>query len=178
MLKIALAAQASNARDPARVLSGLNEALCGKFQGHYITAAYALIDTAKHTICYAGAGHPPLLLMDHSAGTTLPVTENGLFLGYFPQATYSSVEMPFHEGDWGVLYTDGVVETSDASEEQFGTDRLRLFVEKHHNLPAAALVDRLLDELASWSDRLSGREPEDDITLVALRLNAPESVTL
>src|SRR3954451_483379 len=137
MLKIALAAQGSTARDPARVLSGLNEALCGKFQGHYITAAYALIDTAKHTICYAGAGHPPLLLMDQSTGTTRQVAENGLFLGYFPQATYSSVEVPFNEGDWGILYTDGIVETTNTSEEEFGTDRFQLFLEKHHDLSAA-----------------------------------------
>jgi serine phosphatase RsbU (regulator of sigma subunit) len=178
MLKIALAAQGSTARDPARVLSGLNEALCGKFQGHYITAAYALIDTAKHTICYAGAGHPPLLLMNQSAGTTRQVTENGLFLGYFPQATYSSVEVPFNEGDWGILYTDGIVETTNASEEEFGTDRFQLFLKKHHDLSAAKLVDSLLDELACWSDRLSGREPEDDITLVALHLNSPESANL
>jgi serine phosphatase RsbU (regulator of sigma subunit) len=178
MLKIALAAQGSTARDPARVLSGLNEALCGKFQGHYITAAYALIDTAKHTICYAGAGHPPLLLMDQSTGTTRQVAENGLFLGYFPQATYSSVEVPFNEGDWGILYTDGIVETTNTSEEEFGTDRFQLFLEKHHDLSATKLVDSLLDELACWSDRLSGREPEDDITLVALHLNYRESANL
>src|SRR5438046_5862400 len=40
MLKIALAGQRSQAGDPAAVLSGLNDALYGKFQGHYVTAAY------------------------------------------------------------------------------------------------------------------------------------------
>src|SRR6201986_2520273 len=40
MLKIALAAQAANAADPAKVLLGLNQTLCGKFQHHYVTAAY------------------------------------------------------------------------------------------------------------------------------------------
>ena len=62
MLKIALAGQRSQAGDPAAVLSGLNDALYGKFQGHYVTAAYALIDTGRQTISYAGAGHPPLLI--------------------------------------------------------------------------------------------------------------------
>ena len=68
MLKIALAAQSECASDPARVLSGLNEALCGKFKGHFVTAAYIFIDTEKKTITYAGAGHPPLVLRDHSSG--------------------------------------------------------------------------------------------------------------
>jgi phosphoserine phosphatase RsbU/P len=178
MLKIALASQHANACDPARVLSGLNESLCGKFKTHYVTGAYVLVDTAKQTICYAGAGHPPLLLMDKSAGTTRQVVENGLFLGYFPQATYSSVELPFKEGDWAVLYTDGIVETTNSSEEQFGTDRFQAFLEKHHDLSAAKLVDALLDELDGWSDRLSGREPEDDVTLLALHRNAGGSPSL
>src|SRR5580658_3412457 len=50
MLKIALAAQSAVASDPMRVLNGLNQALYGKFQGHYVTAAYILIDAAKQTL--------------------------------------------------------------------------------------------------------------------------------
>ncbi len=81
MLKIAFAAQSAHACDPARLLSGLNRSLCGKFQGHYVTAAYALIDTEKQTICYAGAGHPPLLRRENASGKAHRILENGLFLG-------------------------------------------------------------------------------------------------
>jgi phosphoserine phosphatase RsbU/P len=174
MLKIALAAQSAQARDPAAVLSGLNQALCGKFQGHYVTAAYALVDMEKRTIRYAGAGHPPLVLRDRLAGTTSEITENGLFLGFFPKATYSAVEMPFCEGDWGVLYTDGVLEATDPSGQQFGADRLKLFLENNRNLGVDQFVDGLLDELSRWSDHASGREPEDDITILVIHSKTPE----
>ena len=111
MLKIAFAAQSGHACDPARVLSGLNQALYGKFQGHYVTAAYALIDTEKQTLRYAGAGHPPLVLRDARLGERFAsVLENGLFLGYFPDVAYTSVEVPFRKGDWLLLYTDGISE--------------------------------------------------------------------
>ena len=174
MLKIALAAQSAQARDPAAVLSGLNQALCGKFQGHYVTAAYALVDMEKRTIRYAGAGHPPLVLRDRSAGTTREITENGLFLGFFPKATYTAVEVPFCEGDWGVLYTDGVLEATDRSEQQFGADRLKLFLESNQNLGVDQFVDGLLDELSRWSDHPSGREPEDDITILGIHFQTSE----
>src|SRR5271154_2836479 len=62
MLKIALAAQEPHAADPAQVLLGLNQALCGKFQRHYVTAAYLFVDMLKGTLRYAGAGHPPMML--------------------------------------------------------------------------------------------------------------------
>jgi serine phosphatase RsbU (regulator of sigma subunit) len=172
MLKIALAAQSARARDAAGVLLGLNQALCGKFQGHYITAAYALVDMEKKSICYAGAGHPPLLVRDRLAGSTREIMENGLFLGFFPEASYSAVEVPFAEGDWVVLYTDGILEMTDPSQEQFGADRLKLFLESNQDLGAGQFVDRLLDELARWSDRASGREPEDDITLLAIHFKS------
>jgi sigma-B regulation protein RsbU (phosphoserine phosphatase) len=172
MLKIALAAQTGCASDPARVLAGLNQALCGKFQGHFVTAAYVLVDTGKQSISYAGAGHPPLVVRDNSAAGTREFVENGLFLGFFPDATYISIEIPFREGDWGVLYTDGIVETTNMSDEQFGVDRLKLFLESHHDLSACQLVDGVLDELSRWSDSASGREQEDDITLLAIHFNS------
>jgi phosphoserine phosphatase RsbU/P len=170
MLKIALAGQRAQACDPAGVLLGLNDALCGKFQGHYVTAAYALIDTGKQTISYAGAGHPPLLIRSQSSGTTRQLLENGLFLGFFPEAAYSALEVPFEEGDWCVLYTDGIAEMTNPSEEQFGMKRLQLFLETHHDIKADKFVDSLLDDLACWSDKGSGREAEDDITLLAVHL--------
>jgi sigma-B regulation protein RsbU (phosphoserine phosphatase) len=174
MLKIALSAQTSYASDPARVLDGLNQALYGKFQGHFVTAAYILVDTEKRSISYAGAGHPPLIVRDNSLGETREFLENGLFLGFFPDATYASIEIPFREGDWGVLYTDGILETTNLSEEQFGVDRLKLFLHSPHDLSACQFVDGVLDELSLWSDTDSSREPEDDITLLAIHFNSRE----
>lgn len=168
MLKIAFAAQSANACDPALVLSGLNQALCGKFRGHYVTAAYALIDTERQTLRYAGAGHPPLLVRDRPSGKAREILENGFFLGYFPGATYSAVEIPFQAGDWVLLYTDGISEMMNWSEEQFGEARLKSFLEENPNLPAAEFADSLLDRLSLWSGRPSGQDPDDDVTLLAV----------
>src|SRR5215813_5754815 len=44
ILQTAFAAQGPNASDPARVLSGLNKALSGKFRSDYVTAAYLFVD--------------------------------------------------------------------------------------------------------------------------------------
>ena len=167
MLKIALDGQTKHATDPARVLDGLNRALCGKFQGHFVTAVYVVVDTERECLLYAGAGHPPLILMDHSTGEAHEFLENGLFLGYFPDASYTAMEIPFKAGDCGVLYTDGIPEMTDPSDEQFGLERLKQFLQDNHDLSAGQFVDALLDELSRWSDLASGREAEDDITLLA-----------
>ena len=172
MLKIAFAAQSACALEPARVLSGLNQALCGKFQGHYVTAAYALVDTERRVLNYAGAGHPPMLLRERASSKVREVLENGLFLGYFPHASYTSLEVPFQEGDWLTLYTDGISEMKDTSDEMFGTTRLQQYLEEHADSPAAGFVDRLLEHLSVWSGRAQGEEPDDDVTLLAVHFVA------
>lgn len=169
MLKIAFAAQADHAADPAMVLQGLNQALCGKFQHHYVTAAYAVIDMEKHVLTYAGAGHPPSLLWNRS-GDVREVAENGLFLGKFVFATYTSVEVPIAPGDWYLLYTDGIPETTNPSQIEFGTERFREFLSHDRNTSANQFADQLLQDLARWSGRNEGEDLEDDITMVAVRV--------
>src|ERR1700751_4688678 len=133
MLKIALAAQAANAADPAKVLLGLNQTLCGKFQHHFVTAAYLFVDMEKRTLTYAGAGHPPLLLWGGASAGVRAIEENGLFLGKLDFAQYSSVEVPLEAGSWGLLYTDGIAETTDPAGTEFGAERFREFLAAEQN---------------------------------------------
>jgi phosphoserine phosphatase RsbU/P len=170
MLKIALAAQESHAADPAQLLLGLNQALCGKFQRHYVTAAYLFLDMLKGTLRYAGAGHPPLLLWSRSEGVRA-LEENGLFLGKFPQAGYSFVELPLKAGDWALLYTDGIPETTNPLQIEFGADRFKHFLETERSTSADHFADRLLKELSQWSVRDSGEDSDDDVTLVAIHVD-------
>jgi sigma-B regulation protein RsbU (phosphoserine phosphatase) len=170
MLKIALSTQEAHAADPAQVLLGLNQALCGKFQHHYVTAAYLFVDMEKRTLTYAGAGHPPLLLWGGASKGVRDVLENGLFLGRFPFATYSSVELPLRGGDRVLLYTDGVSETTNSAEVQFGSDCFKQFLEAERSTSADQFADRLLEELSRWSDRSPAEDLDDDITMVAIHV--------
>jgi len=168
MLKAALFAQSKHACDPAQVLAGLNQSLCGKFKHHFVTAAYVFVDMEKNSISYAGAGHPPLLLWRNATGSASEVLENGLLLGLFPEATYSVVEILVEPGDKAILYTDGILETTSPSEQEFGVDLFKEFLESNHHLKADMFADLLLEELWSWSEHPKGHGQEDDITLLAI----------
>jgi phosphoserine phosphatase RsbU/P len=169
MLKIALSSQVGHAADPAKVLLGLNEALCGKFERHFVTAAYMFVDLENRTLTYAGAGHPPLLLWGGPEGLR-SVEENGLFLGKFSFATYSSVVLPLRSGDRILLYTDGIPETTNPAGTEFGTNAFRQFLEAEQSTSADYCADRLLEELSRWSARGSTEDLDDDITIVAIHV--------
>jgi sigma-B regulation protein RsbU (phosphoserine phosphatase) len=170
MLKVAFASQAAHADDPARVLAGLNKALCGKFEDHFVTAAYLYADLDSKMIRYAGAGHPPVLFKNRSNGEARSVEQNGLFLGMFPEAEYSSIEMRLHPGDRYVLYTDGLPESKNASGEEFGIPRCLKILNAHATLSAGAMADRMLSEISSWcaAEKGSDRQQDDDMTLIVL----------
>jgi phosphoserine phosphatase RsbU/P len=168
MLKVAFAGQAAHAHDPARVLTGLNGALCGKFEEHFVTAAYLFVDLEKNLLHYSAAGHPPLMLASGATGDTREIEENGQMLGMFPEAAYSAVEIRVSPGDRCLLYTDGLFEAKNAAQEEFGRARCKKLLETQLDIPAARFANALLDNIAGFSDQNSARAQEDDITLLVL----------
>jgi len=168
MLQVALTAQARHVSEPGKVLAGLNQALCGKFQHNFVTAAYVYVDLEKNIMKYGGAGHPPLLLWRKSTGSASQLLENGLVMGQFEEATYDSLQVPIEAGDRFVLYTDGILETSNPAQEEFGTGRFMQFMETNNRLPAGPFADALLLELARWLEQPPGEGHKDDISLLAV----------
>jgi sigma-B regulation protein RsbU (phosphoserine phosphatase) len=168
MLQVALTAQSAHASEPGKVLSGLNQALCGKFQQNFVTAAYIFMDLEKNVMSYAGAGHPPLLLLRKSSGSASEVLENGLVLGQFPEATYDVAQVALEPGDRSVIYTDGILETKNPSDEEFGTGRFLRLMETSHGVRANQFVDALLEELSQWSEHPRGEGQQDDITVLVI----------
>jgi sigma-B regulation protein RsbU (phosphoserine phosphatase) len=168
MLKVAFAGQATHAHDPVRVLTGLNRSLCGKFEEHFVTAAYLFVDLEKGLLHYSAAGHPPLMLASGAVGNVREIEENGLMLGMFPEAAYSSVEIRVGPGDGCLLYTDGIFEAKNAAQEEFGKSRCKEFLEAQRDIAATRFVKTLLDSVAGFSGYNSSRAQEDDITLLVL----------
>jgi phosphoserine phosphatase RsbU/P len=159
MLKICFAAQREQARDPAGVLAGFNRMLGEVLAGQYVTAACAHIDLGAKTVTYSGAGHPPSLLLIKSRGELLELSENGFFIGPFPQATYKNISARLESGDRLLLYTDGVVEAKAGDGEEFGRKRLMEFMLDAKHLAPAEWINALFARMPTGA-------PEDDLTVV------------
>jgi sigma-B regulation protein RsbU (phosphoserine phosphatase) len=162
MLKVCFAAQKNHAADPAAILSGLSVMLRGSLGGQYVTAACATIDRKAQTVTYAGAGHPPSLLVRGKTGEVVLLAENGLFIGPFPNATYTNISVPFHIGDRLLLYTDGITEAHGPSGEDLGREGLEQFLVCSNEEPAA-ILDRLFEQITTNTQ-------QDDLTAVLVHL--------
>jgi sigma-B regulation protein RsbU (phosphoserine phosphatase) len=159
MLKVCFASQTKQANNPADILAGLNVMLRGSLGGQYVTAACAAIDTQARLITYAGAGHPPGLLLQKEARKVIQLAENGLFIGPFPNASYSNMSVAFQTGDKLLLYTDGIVEACGPDQQEFGRDRLEQFFIAAADQDPAEIIERLFR-------RISTTTQQDDLTVV------------
>ncbi len=162
MLKMAFVSHAPNASDPAQLLTRLNEALCGRFQSHFVTAVYAVVDLAAGTLTYSGAAHPAAFLR-RADGSYLALEENGLLLGAFDFAAYTSKTMPFSAGDGLLLYTDGLVEGTNVQGAEFGEERLKASIVSS---AAHATIEKLFGHFAEWTH---GTPQADDLTAVVIK---------
>jgi sigma-B regulation protein RsbU (phosphoserine phosphatase) len=160
MVKVAIAAQAEHANDPAKVMAGLNSVLSGKLQGQFVTAAYLFLDLEARTASYSAAGHPPLLHYRAAERNIDDVVENGLILGIMPFASYQS-RATLEAGDRFLLYTDGVVE-ADQRGEEFGAARVKQILSQP--LSAQDMCSSLGAEISAWSRGIAN----DDVTIVAV----------
>jgi serine phosphatase RsbU (regulator of sigma subunit) len=173
MLQVALKGQAQHASEPAKVLAGLNLALCGKFTQNFVTAAYLYMDLESHVLRYAGAGHPPVLQWRNSASKTGQILENGLVLGIVEEAAYETLELPLEPRDRYVLYTDGVVEAASSRGEQYGTERFMRFMDLNRALDTKSFAEASVAEIAKWTGQSAEQSQQDDITLLVIDYQNP-----
>jgi phosphoserine phosphatase RsbU/P len=168
MVKVAISSQADYAADPARVISALNQVICRQVQGQFTTAGYLFLDIQKGAALYAAAGHPPLLLWRKADRTLHEFRENGLLMGVRANEKYANTMIDVQPGDRLLLYTDGIPEASNSTEEFFGEQRLAESIAAQDNLEADAFADALLTKLSAWSGGGARRAQNDDITLVVV----------
>ena len=114
------------------------------------------------------------MLASPTDGKVREIEENGLMLGLFADAAYSSVEMRITPGDRCLLYTDGGFEARNAAQEEFGKSRCKEFLQSRRNISPGRFADDLLNDIATFSGLNSGRPQEDDITMLVLDI--PRSV--
>jgi sigma-B regulation protein RsbU (phosphoserine phosphatase) len=90
----------------------------------------------------------------------------GMILGILPMAEYTEVHAKMEPGDTLVLFSDGVTEAVNPSDEDFGEQRLADLVASLSGRPAREIVKAVHAEVARFTQ---GAPPADDITVVVAR---------
>jgi serine phosphatase RsbU (regulator of sigma subunit) len=132
-----------------KILETVNRVLPSvKEPAMYATLAAVRLGATDADVEYTLAGHLPILHYRAAVGTIEELTVRQFPLGFFEDAHYETRWVTCAPGDIFALFSDGIVESADAADEQFGVDRL---AEKLSATAARPLADVFEAVLAASS---------------------------
>src|SRR5262249_42102072 len=113
---------------------------------------------------------PPLLL--RADGSMVRLDSTCTVLGLFSEWECSVAECRVYPGDTLALYTDGITESFNAAQEEFGEQRLIEALLRYRALGPQELLRAVVEEVRKFSSS----EQYDDITLIVAQ--APERTSV
>jgi sigma-B regulation protein RsbU (phosphoserine phosphatase) len=149
---------------PAKILAHINRHLLAVApEGMFATAFYGVYDARRRVLRYASAGHPPPRLRRRNNTVEELGGVRGLPLGVLDDESWPEHEVRLVPGDALLLYTDGILEGTNATGEAFGRGRLdaALRLSRLRAGPMVAHVER------HFKDFCDGAPDNDDRTLLA-----------
>ena len=151
---------------PAVSMSKVNYLLWESIErNQFVTAFYGIFDATNRTLAYSNAGHNPALVMEVD-GSARFEERGGVPLGMFRDTRYYEYYLTIESGQMLVLYTDGLTEARNSSDEEYGRDRLVESVRKCRDLSAREMIDYIHRDLITWTD---GQGADDDMTIFIIK---------
>jgi len=134
----------------------------------YFTAAAARIDRGGRRMVFAGAGHPPAMIVTPGQAPRL-LESRSMLLGALPDAVDGEavLDLDLNPGDRVMLYTDGLTEVFNSSGEMLDVSGLQNIARDASELPFSEMKRNILDRVAEWR---SG-PPADDMSLVLVEVS-------
>lgn len=166
MLAASLQATVQSLAAPGVPAGSLVERTNRVFRSAAVSRSFATLvcghAAAAGTLQLCNAGHCPPLLAAGGRVRELPPT--GLPVGAFYSTTYAHHELSLAEGDFLLLYTDGLTEARDAAGTEYGEERLAALLAGLAPRTAADVVAACLEDLHAQA-----ATREDDLSLLVLR---------
>ncbi len=153
----------------------INKQLCASsMQKRFITSWGAILDTKSGSMRCINAGHNYPILLKKDGTVDFIKERSGLPIASYVSKkrnlSYKCFEYTLHDGDILILYTDGVTEAHNRSQELFGDNRLidviKTYMADYHNMrELTAYIRRQVISFMNHADQ------DDDITLLAIRFS-------
>jgi sigma-B regulation protein RsbU (phosphoserine phosphatase) len=157
-----------HACDPACMLALLNQRLLGaRLDSRFIAMLFAIYDAPSRKLMLANAGGPyPLLVRN---GLVRAIRLEGVPLGLIPDTHYDETTVDLEPGDVVLFASDGILESANAMQEEFGPERLTALLSAISDADSSRdIAERILAATDDHSG--AGIAPHDDRTLVVLRV--------
>jgi serine phosphatase RsbU (regulator of sigma subunit) len=168
-LQATLRSHALQPLEPCECLSRSNDLIFRSTDDdRFVTLFYSVLDSKEHKLSYCNGGHNPPLLIG-AAGEPRHLKVGGTVLGTFARWSYGGETVCMSPGDILLVYSDGITDAANSSDEEFEEMRLLQAVVEHRSEPADTIIDAVLDTVRLHTGDASQL---DDMTLVVVKRRA------
>ena len=152
---------------PSEILADVNNQLCeGNEAELFVTVWLGILEISTGHVTASNAGHEFPAIYRPGEGYTLFKTKQSPAVATIEGMKFRSSEFTLNPGDNLYLYTDGVAEATNTSEELYGTDRMIDAL----NHTDGMTVEEILRTMKKSVDDFTGEAPQfDDITMLSLK---------
>ncbi|NLW76514.1 MAG: PP2C family protein-serine/threonine phosphatase, partial [Methanomicrobiales archaeon] len=154
--------------EPAKTITYANTIIEDNSKtGIFVTLFYGIINQEKKSLRYVNAGHNPPIIYRQTTREFFELPLTGIAIGVLPDAQYDQNVTILQSGDIICMYTDGVTEAVNETNEMYGENRLKELIQKNEYLEPQKMVDKIINDVNVFA----GNEPQfDDITLMIIKV--------
>lgn len=164
--KTLIKAKATSSLDTGEIMEATNDELSqGNPADMFITVFCAILETSTGKLTYTNGGHNPPVILRHEGDIHYLESPGELVVGIIEGSRYSTRDIFLNPGDSIFLYTDGVTEAMNESEEIFSTERLLEVLSECRNKNVSEIIVHVNSAIDSFCDKAA---QYDDITMLAL----------
>ena len=151
-----------------QVISQLNDELCVRLQGRFVTSMYLIIDTENNRVRVSSAGQAPLLFIKNKENRVYEKDIAAeLPLGIMANLEYKEIEFRMEKGDQIVIFTDGLNEARNRKGQEFGIENVKKVITQTKVTNSQVVTETLKNKVFKFS---SSTVQRDDITLIVVTL--------
>jgi phosphoserine phosphatase RsbU/P len=150
---------------PQILLRAVNRLFCeNTVESAFATLFFGEYDDSSSRLRYVNCGHLPALLL-HTDDSVERLSATATILGIFKTWDCEIGEARLSPGDAFALYTDGITESFNHADEQFGEARLLAALSRHRALCCESMLTAVVNEVRQFTPH----EQSDDITLIVAK---------
>lgn len=138
-------------------------------ENRYATFFYGQYDPTTKSLSYVNAGHNPPMIFRRVNGEwkMIRLETGGPVVGLLPDFRYTQGETNLHSGDLLVGFTDGISESMNSAEEEWGEDAMADFIRVCYGKSASEILHLVVDAADAFA---AGAKQHDDMTMVVVRV--------
>ena len=160
----------------SQVLADVNWQLTDDIEdsNQFITLFFLALDPIGRTLLWMRAGHEPAIFYDPASDQFEELDGDGIALGVERHALFGEYKRTdINPGTIIVLGTDGIWESRNSSGQMLGKRLINETIREHASRSAAEIMETVISKIRKFQ---GGRKPEDDLTVVVVKVKEPDII--